>query len=129
MARVSSILQSHGIVDTRSKSTFFPLRTPFLFDNMLGCPPFGSLCLFVLSHAFFLVVSFHVCWFCVSFVIVCAQLEQGYLEEGCNSLSACKKGKDASKKMQVPKRAKFSRLGCLASPSGPLSLSLSLSFH
>ena len=92
----------------------FPLRVMICLPCLLYAISFGSLRFFA---------SFHVCWFCVSFVIASAQLEQGYLEEGCNSLGASKKSKDASKKTQAQKRAKLSRLGCLASLSGPLSLS------
>ena len=35
---VSSLLQSHGTRDTRSKPTFFLLGHPLLFDNMFVCP-------------------------------------------------------------------------------------------
>ena len=46
MARMSSILQHNGTMDTRSKATFVLLRHHLLFDNMFACP---SVCLVCLS--------------------------------------------------------------------------------
>jgi len=45
---VSSMLQSHGTMDTRSKPTFVLLRHPLLFNNIFVCPPLVSLWYFIL---------------------------------------------------------------------------------
>ena len=57
---VSSILQSHGTMDTRSKPTFVLLECPILFDNMFVCPhlaSFPSLSLACLSFHLFICLS------------------------------------------------------------------------
>ena len=75
---LSSILESNGTMDTRSKPTFVLLGHPFLLDNML------------------------VCWL-VSSIFACTCMEHGNLEQGCNLLGASKNGKNASKKMRAHK--------------------------
>ena len=99
-----SILQSNGIMDTRSKPTFIRLGHPLLFDNMPVCPfhmlstlcfpPFGSLCYCVLG-----ILSLFPLF--LPFFFTCTRMEHGYLEQGCDLLGASKKGKDACKKMQA----------------------------
>ena len=54
---VSSILQSNGIMDTRSKPTIVLLGHHLLFDNMFVCPhlaPFDSLTFSMISFYLFL---------------------------------------------------------------------------
>ena len=71
MVHVSSIIRSHGTMDTKSKPTFCPLSTPLLFNNMLFCPhltlfvslPFHMLSFqlfFCLSAGFVFPLSLHV---------------------------------------------------------------------
>ena len=92
--------------DTRSKPTFVILWHPFLFDNMFVCPFVCLTCLFspvwLSLHSFFtsLLSYLLVCWL-LSLFVACTCLEQGRLERGHDSLSASKKGKDASKKTQA----------------------------
>ena len=100
-------------------------NTPFIWQH--AClPPFGSLCSFVLSHAFLLVVFFHVCWFCVSLVVACAHLELGCLKRGRDFLGTSQKGQGRKQEYASLKGAMFSRLGGLASSSGLLYRSFSL---
>ena len=103
MAHVSSILQSHGTMDTQSKPTFVLLGHPVLFDNMLFCSFVCLTCLFapiwlsllVCLFACFLylfVIPF-ACYWLLSLFVACTCLEQGH-----DFLGTSNKGNDASKK-------------------------------
>ena len=111
MACVSSILQSNGTMDTRSKPTFVLLRHPILFDNMLRCP-FHMLSMlvcprlalfvcmfFAYSRCLLFSLSLLVYWL-VSLSIACTHMERWRLGKRRDLFSTSKKGKDASKRRQ-----------------------------
>ena len=133
---MSSILQSNGTMDTRSKLTFVLLGHPPLLDNMLVCPFIYLACFicpnltlfvsmfFACSPYLSFFLSLLVCW-SVSFVFACTCMEHEHLEQGYDLLGTSKKSKDASKRIQAHQGAMFNRLGSVA-PLEWFSPSLSL---
>ena len=69
MARMSSILQHNGTMDTRFKPTFVLLGHHLLFDNIFSCPFVCLACLFAPVWPFLLVCSLHA--FYLSFYLLC----------------------------------------------------------
>ena len=123
MAHVLSILQSHGTMDARSKPTFFPLRTPLSFDNMLVCLVWPSL--LVCHFACFLSSCFLVCLLVSCFFCHCmCTLGARMLGERMQILRCKLKGQMQARRHK-PKKGNVQQIGGLASLSGS-SLSLSL---
>ena len=78
MEHVSSILQSHGTIDTPSKPTFVLLGHPLLFDNMFVCSHLAlfadvSLCMLSLPLCYLLCL-FASCFLCLLHVHVVVEL-------------------------------------------------------
>ena len=68
---VSSILQSNGTMDTRSKPTFVLLGHPLWFDNMPVCPFICLACFFSPIWLSLLVCSLHVLPISFAFFFTC----------------------------------------------------------
>ena len=131
MAHVSSMLQSNGTMDTKSKPTFVLLGHPFLLVCLITCL-FAPLCAFfpclhVLCVC--LVLSLFLCYlFCLSagFVLFIYLLLHVHVwSEGTTSKVQAKKGKNASKRGK-PKKGNDQQIRRL---SLPMWLFLSLSQH
>ena len=123
MAHVLSILQSHGTMDARSKPTFFPLRTPLSFDNMLVCLVWPSL--LVCHFACFLSSCFLVCLLVSCFFCHCMCTLGARMLGARMQILRCKLKGQMQARRHKPKKGNVQQIGGLASLSGS-SLSLSL---
>ena len=131
MAHVSSMLQSNGTMDTKSKLTFVLLGHPFLLVCLITCL-FAPLCAFFPCLSVLcvcLMLSLFLCYlFCLFasfvfflFIFYCCMYTFGVRAQ----LLKCKLKKE---KMQAKganlEREMISRLGGLAPPCGFLFLSI-----
>lgn len=122
MTHMSSVLQSNGTTNTKSKPKFVFQGHPLLFSFLITC-------LFVPLHASFplltflacLLSAFYTCLFisfaCLLVLCLLCLLYVHAWSLGTTSKTPAKKGKNA-----ILKREMFSRLGGLASLCGFLSL-------
>ena len=133
MARVSSILQSNGTTDTRSKSTYVLLGHPILFDNMFDCPFMCLTCLFTpvwisllmclfACSLYFFVIPF-ACLLAALFV--CCMYMHGARTLGARAQPPrCKQqGQGMQVRSCKPKKGNVQQIRSQLLPSGSLSLS------
>ena len=120
---VSSILQFHGTMNTRSKPTFILLGHPLLFDNMFVCP-YLALLLIACLLACFPSTCFFTCLLACFLCHCMYTLGAWTLGVRVWPPRHKKNGQGCKQEDISPQRAMFSRLGGLASRSGYIFLPL-----